>query len=54
MPKLSNQVKPIASEQEYLDRVFNLEFNLTAGHNLDPKPADSHGRDTNNKLAKPT
>ncbi|ACC79852.1 hypothetical protein [Nostoc punctiforme] len=38
MPKLSDQVKPIASEQEYLDRVFNLEFNLTAGHNLDPKP----------------
>ncbi|MHC5716596.1 MAG: P-loop NTPase family protein [Nostoc sp.] len=38
MPKLSNQAKPIASEQEYLDRVFDLEFNLTAAHNLHPKP----------------
>jgi hypothetical protein len=38
MPKLSNQVNPIASEQEYLDRVFDLEFNLTAAHNHHPKP----------------
>jgi hypothetical protein len=38
MPKLSNQAKPIASEQEYLDRVFDLEFNLTAAHNHHPKP----------------
>jgi hypothetical protein len=38
MPQLSNQAKPIASEQEYLDRVFDLEFNLTAAHNLHPKP----------------
>ena len=38
MPKLSNQVNSIASEQEYLDRVFDLEFNLTAAHNLHPKP----------------
>jgi hypothetical protein len=38
MPLLSNQVNSIASEQEYLDRVFDLEFNLTAAHNLHPKP----------------
>jgi hypothetical protein len=38
MPLLSNQAKPIASEQEYLDRVFDLEFNLTAAHNPHPKP----------------
>jgi hypothetical protein len=38
MPLLSNQVNAIASEQEYLDRVFDLEFNLTAAHNLHPKP----------------
>lgn len=38
MPKLSNQVNSIASEQEYLDRVFDLEFNLNAAHNLHPKP----------------
>ncbi|MBE9002685.1 MULTISPECIES: hypothetical protein [unclassified Nostoc] len=38
MPKLSNQVKPIASEQEYLDRVFDLEFNLSPAHQIHPKP----------------
>ncbi|MHC5675432.1 P-loop NTPase family protein [Nostoc sp.] len=38
MPLLSNQVKPIASEQEYLDRVFDLEFNLNAAQNVHPKP----------------
>ncbi|WP_448270471.1 type IV secretory system conjugative DNA transfer family protein [Nostoc sp. DSM 114159] len=38
MPLLSNQVNSIASEQEYLDRVFDMEFNLTAAHNLHPKP----------------
>ncbi len=38
MPLLSNQVKPIASEQEYLDRVFDLEFNLTATPPHHPKP----------------
>ncbi|MFS0518887.1 hypothetical protein ACEYW6_29915 [Nostoc sp. UIC 10607] len=38
MPKLSNQVNSIASEQEYLDRVFDLEFNLTATHPHHPKP----------------
>lgn len=38
MPQLSNQVNSIASEQEYLDRVFDLEFNLTAAHNVYPKP----------------
>ncbi|MHC0068631.1 type IV secretory system conjugative DNA transfer family protein [Nostoc sp. UIC 10890] len=38
MPQLSNQVKPIASEQEYLDRVFNLEFNLSPAHQIHPKP----------------
>lgn len=38
MPKLSNQVNSIASEQEYLDRVFDLEFNLNAAHNVHPKP----------------
>ncbi|MHC5761896.1 P-loop NTPase family protein [Nostoc sp.] len=38
MPNLSNQVNAIASEQEYLDRVFDLEFNLTATHPHHPKP----------------
>ncbi|MBW4457865.1 MAG: type IV secretory system conjugative DNA transfer family protein [Nostoc indistinguendum CM1-VF10] len=38
MPLLSNQVNSIASEQEYLDRVFDLEFNLNAAHNLHSKP----------------
>ncbi|MBD2512197.1 hypothetical protein H6G91_34105 [Nostoc muscorum FACHB-395] len=38
MPLLSNQVNSIASEQEYLDRVFDLEFNLTAAHHHQPKP----------------
>ena len=38
MPLLSNQAKPIASEQEYLDRVFDLEFNLNAAHHHQPKP----------------
>ncbi|MDZ8240119.1 MAG: hypothetical protein RMZ69_23705 [Nostoc sp. ChiQUE01a] len=38
MPKLSNQVNAIADEQEYLDRVFDLEFNLTAAHHPQPKP----------------
>ncbi|MFW9263125.1 hypothetical protein [Nostoc sp. CALU 546] len=38
MPQLSNQVKPIASEQEYLDRVFDLEFNLSPTHQIHPKP----------------
>ncbi|MBD2565629.1 MULTISPECIES: hypothetical protein [Nostoc] len=38
MPLLSNQVNSIASEQEYLDRVFDLEFNLNAAHNVHPKP----------------
>ncbi|WP_392477071.1 hypothetical protein [Nostoc sp. C110] len=38
MPLLSNKVNSIASEQEYLDRVFDLEFNLTAAHNLHSKP----------------
>jgi hypothetical protein len=38
MPLLSNQVNSIASEQEYLDRVFDLEFNLTATHPHHPKP----------------
>jgi hypothetical protein len=38
MPKLSNQVNPIASEQEYLDRVFDLEFNLSPAHQIHPKP----------------
>jgi hypothetical protein len=38
MPQLSNQVKPIASEQEYLDRVFDLEFNLSPAHQIHPKP----------------
>lgn len=38
MPQLSNQVKPIASEQEYLDRVFDLEFNLSPTHHIHPKP----------------
>ena len=38
MPILSNQANSIASEQEYLDRVFDLEFNLNAAHNVHPKP----------------
>ncbi|WP_392476255.1 hypothetical protein [Nostoc sp. C110] len=38
MPQLSNQPKPIASEQEYLDRVFNLEFNLSSTPQIHPKP----------------
>ncbi|ODH00716.1 hypothetical protein A4S05_32020 [Nostoc sp. KVJ20] len=38
MPLLSNKVNSIASEQEYLDRVFDLEFNLTAAHNGHSKP----------------
>ena len=38
MPLLSNQVNSIASEQEYLDRVIDLEFNLTAAHQIHPKP----------------
>jgi hypothetical protein len=38
MPKLSNQAKPIVDEQEYLDRVFDLEFNLTATPPHHPKP----------------
>ncbi|MHC5596558.1 MAG: P-loop NTPase family protein [Nostoc sp.] len=38
MPLLSNKVNSIASEQEYLDRVFDLEFNLNAAHNVHPKP----------------
>ncbi|MHC5770278.1 MAG: P-loop NTPase family protein [Nostoc sp.] len=38
MPLLSNRAKPIASEQEYLDRVFDLEFNLNTAHNGHSKP----------------
>ncbi|MBD2527844.1 hypothetical protein [Nostoc sp. FACHB-133] len=38
MPKLSNQARSIASEQEYLDRVFDLEFNLNSAHNPHPQP----------------
>ncbi|MFN6569025.1 type IV secretory system conjugative DNA transfer family protein [Dendronalium sp. ChiSLP03b] len=38
MPNLSNQAKSITSEQEYLDRVFDMEFNLTAAHHHHPKP----------------
>ncbi|BCL40355.1 type IV secretory system conjugative DNA transfer family protein [Nostoc sp. MS1] len=38
MPKLSNQTKSIASEQEYLDRVYELEFNLDAAHPPHTKP----------------
>ncbi|WP_392476332.1 hypothetical protein [Nostoc sp. C110] len=38
MPQLSNQAKSIASEQEYLDRVFDLEFNLSPTHQIHPKP----------------
>ncbi|WP_414755899.1 hypothetical protein [Anabaena sp. CCY 9910] len=38
MPKLSNQTQSIASEQEYLDRVYELEFNLDAAHHHQPKP----------------
>jgi hypothetical protein len=38
MPKLSNQANLIASEQEYLSRVYELEFNLTAAHHHHPKP----------------
>jgi hypothetical protein len=38
MPLLSNQAKPIASEQEYLDRVFDLEFNLSPTRQIHPKP----------------
>ncbi|AVH68494.1 hypothetical protein [Nostoc sp. 'Peltigera membranacea cyanobiont' N6] len=38
MPLLSNKVNSIASEQEYLDRVFDLEFNLNAAHNVHQKP----------------
>ncbi|MBD2511349.1 hypothetical protein H6G91_29590 [Nostoc muscorum FACHB-395] len=38
MPLLSNQANHIASEQEYLDRVFDLEFNLSPAHQIHPKP----------------
>ncbi|BBD70997.1 hypothetical protein NIES4072_74090 [Nostoc commune NIES-4072] len=38
MPLLSNKVNSIASEQEYLDRVFDLEFNLNPAHNGHSKP----------------
>jgi hypothetical protein len=38
MPLLSNQANSIASEQEYLDRVFDLEFNLSPTHQIHPKP----------------
>ncbi|AVH74372.1 hypothetical protein [Nostoc sp. 'Lobaria pulmonaria (5183) cyanobiont'] len=38
MPKLSNKAKPIASEQEYLDRVYELEFNLSQTHHHQQKP----------------
>ncbi len=38
MPLLSNQAKPITDEQEYLDRVFDLEFNLSPTHQIHPKP----------------
>ncbi|BAY42369.1 hypothetical protein NIES2111_67920 (plasmid) [Nostoc sp. NIES-2111] len=38
MPNLSNQALPIADNDEYVDRVYDLEFNLTAAHHHQPKP----------------
>ncbi|MBU7584447.1 MAG: hypothetical protein KAF91_16290 [Nostoc sp. TH1S01] len=38
MPNLSNQTNPIADNQEYLDRVYELEFDLTAAHPPHTKP----------------
>ncbi|MBE9209202.1 hypothetical protein IQ244_22370 [Nostoc sp. LEGE 06077] len=38
MPNLSNQANSIANDHEYLDRVYELEFNLTAAHLPQPKP----------------
>ncbi|BAY42343.1 hypothetical protein NIES2111_67660 (plasmid) [Nostoc sp. NIES-2111] len=38
MPNLSNQALPIADNDEYVDRVYELEFNLTAAHHHQLKP----------------
>jgi hypothetical protein len=38
MPNLSKSALPIADNDEYVDRVYELEFNLTAAHNHQPKP----------------
>lgn len=38
MPLLSNRAKPIASEQEYLNRVYELEFDLNPTPNIHQKP----------------
>ncbi|MBE9209235.1 hypothetical protein IQ244_22545 [Nostoc sp. LEGE 06077] len=44
MPNLSNKANSIASEQEYLDRVYELEFNLTAAHSPHTKPLSEVAR----------
>jgi hypothetical protein len=38
MPNLSKSALPIADNDEYVDRVYELEFNLTAAHHQQPKP----------------
>ncbi|MBW4564954.1 MAG: ATP-binding protein [Mojavia pulchra JT2-VF2] len=44
MPNLSNQAKSISDAHEYLDRVYELEFNLNAAHPNHTKPLSEVAR----------